>query len=140
MFFSASLYLATRNKLKCNPTFTDVAQACIGDISSILVNSLIAFCIWGVLTLYIILFSQICLALFAVNSQPDSFWAQKQTYVISLCVAQLPIVFLKAVHQAKFLSYFMCFGVLSLLTLLITKNATEGTYADRNGVQPKIPH
>jgi len=64
MVFSVNLYLQARNRLQCQPTFTAVAQMCIGDVSSLLINGIIVFCIFGVLTLYVILFSTIGLSLF----------------------------------------------------------------------------
>jgi amino acid permease len=57
MVYSSFLYLETKKMLRCESSFTAVAQKCIGDVSSLLVNSLIAFCIWGVLTLFAILFA-----------------------------------------------------------------------------------
>lgn len=64
MVFSASLYLDAKQRLKCPSTFTAVAQECIGNISSFLVNFIIAFCIFGVITLYSILFSRMSMTLF----------------------------------------------------------------------------
>lgn len=63
MLYSASLYLTSKKRLKCQSAFTVVAQQCIGDLSSLLINGIIVFCIFGVLILYFILFARITLSL-----------------------------------------------------------------------------
>ena len=65
MLFSCKLYLETRQRLRCKSSFADIASQCVGDISSLGINFLLAFCIFGILNLYMILFSSIALALFS---------------------------------------------------------------------------
>ena len=84
MIISATIYLEARARLRCQPSFTAVAQECIGDLSSLLINGIIVFCIFGVLTLYAILFSTIAIALFADPSKPDSLLNNKVFYCIVL--------------------------------------------------------
>jgi amino acid permease len=59
MLFSCRLYLETRRRLKCKSSFTDVASKCLGHISSLVINFLLAFCIFGVLSLLALLLFKI---------------------------------------------------------------------------------
>ena len=119
MVFSASLYLDAKQRLKCPSTFTAVAQECIGNISSFLINFIIAFCIFGVITLYSILFSRMCITLF--GGQPDSIWGKKSTFVILLCLIQLSQVARKNMSELKIGTYMLFTGVLCLLLVMQIK-------------------
>lgn len=117
MLFSASLYLEAYQRLGCESTFTAVAQQCIGNYSSLLVNGIIAFCILGVLTIYFILFSTILLSLFA-GQNIGSWWDKKSTYVILLSVVMLSQLANKNMHEIKCVTYLLFIGVMSMLALI----------------------
>lgn len=128
MLYSAYLYFEARKLLRCEASFTAVAQVCIGNISSLLVNGIIAFCIFGVVTLYSILFATIALILFTNENNPDSLFNKKSTYVILLSMAQLPHVTRKSMHELKIGTYMLFFGILCLLCLLQFKIIQNGSY------------
>jgi amino acid permease len=132
MYFSAYLYLETKKRLMCESSFTAVAKKCIGDVSSLLVNSLIAFCIWGVLSLFAILFAQISLALFGPLSKTGSIWDTKSTYVVILCLLQVPQVFRKSMHEIKIATYLLFTSLICMLVIMQIKIYNEGTYTSRN--------
>ena len=84
-------------------------------------NGIIAFCIFGVVTLYSILFATISMTLFSSVDNPDSIWNSKMTYVILLTLAQLPHVNRKNMHEMKLGSYLLFTGIISLLLILQVK-------------------
>lgn len=97
IFISTCLYLRTRRILRCSPSFAMIAEHCMGSVSGIVINSLLVFAIFGILALYIILFSRISISLLAPEDgtgpvSKDSFLAHKTFYVITLCLLIAPIV------------------------------------------------
>lgn len=122
-YISTNLYLGSRSMLKCGYEFSDIAVRTIGSVSGILLNLLVAVAIFGVLTLYMILFSRIAKSIFGhgLNPSPSevNFLDSKWFYVIILVCIQAPIVIKRRISELKFSTYILFTGVLSLLSLLI---------------------
>lgn len=131
MLFTCSLYLETRRRLRCESSFTAVAQACLGPKASLLINFLLTFCIFGVMNLYMILFSRVVIALFGDPTNPSSILNYKPFYLVLLCIIQLPIVLKKNIHELKIASYMLFVGVFSLLTLLCVNLYLFGSHETR---------
>jgi len=87
-YTSTHLYLGSRSMLKCGYDFSDIAVRTIGSVSGILLNLLVAVAIFGVLTLYMILFSRIAKSIFGhgMNATPAemTFLDSKWFYIIIL--------------------------------------------------------
>jgi amino acid permease len=141
LYVSTSFYLAARRKLKCDSSFSAIAQLCLGDYSGVLINFLITFAIFGILSLYMILFSRIAISIFggssaqALNdvdaSYNQSILDSKYFYIVLLGLFQLPIVLRKRLQELKFTSYILFGGVIALLWLLAIKLKSEGSYYTR---------
>ena len=110
----------------------------MGDTSSLLINFLLTFCIFGVMNLYMILFSRLVITLFGDPLQPGAIWNSKPFYLICLCIVQLPIVLKKNIHELKIASYMLFIGVFALLGLLLINIYTMGTHNQRK-MDPIIP-
>ena len=131
MLLTCSLYLETRRRLRCESSFTAVAQACLGPMSSLLINFLLTFCIFEVMNLYMILFSQVAVTLFGDPTNPSSLLNYKPFYLVLLCIIQLPIVLKKNIHEIKIASYMLFIGVFSLITLLCLNLYIFGPHESR---------
>ena len=87
-YVSTHLYLESRSMLKCSYEFSDIAVRTIGSVSGILLNLLVSVAIFGVLTLYMILFSRIAKSIFGHG--PDAspteinFLDSKWFYIVIL--------------------------------------------------------
>lgn len=91
----------------------------MGDTSSLMINSLLTFCIFGVMNLYMILFARLSISLFGNEIDTGSILNSKPFYLILLSIIQLPIVLKKNIHELRIASYMLFVGVFSLLALLI---------------------
>ena len=63
IFISCRLYLSARTMLSCRTDFGEIAEKCLGPVSGIILNSLLVFCIFGIMALYMTLFAQIFISL-----------------------------------------------------------------------------
>ena len=128
IWISCILYLQTRNILRCNTTFSVIANLCLGPLSGIILNSLIVFAVFGILALYMILFSEIAISLIGGSFEDDHFLNHKTFYVLVLSVLISPIIVRKRIADLKFSTYVLFFGVLCLIVLLCANLAIKGTY------------
>ena len=97
IWISCKLYLQTRTMLRCQTNFSTIANICMGSISSIILNLLLVFAVFGILALYMILFSEISISLIG-GSYPDGhILKNKAFYVTSLCVLISPIIVRKKI-------------------------------------------
>ena len=134
MFVSVQLYLSTRAMLRCRTDFGEIAEKCLGPVSGIILNSLLAFCIFGILALYMTLFSQIFISLLGSddsNESSSSLLDFKSFYVVTLACLIAPIVTRKKIAELKITTYILFFGVISLVTLLTVVLAQNGSYEYR---------
>jgi len=126
------LYLKTRRILKCGIGFTKIANECLGPYSSVLINALIALAVFGILTLYMLLFSRIAIQLFSPESitagKAVGFLGHKEVYIIGLSVLIIPVIVKKRLAELKFTTYILFIGVICLVSLLTIKLQLEGSY------------
>jgi hypothetical protein len=87
----------------------------------LLINGIIVFCIFGVVTLYAILFTTIGMALFGKVSEPGSWLNSKIFYCVVLGTLQIPQVFRKNMSEMHISSYMLFTGIISLLVLMVVK-------------------
>ena len=97
VWISCQLYLKTRKILRCNTTFSEIAYECLGSTSGITLNSLLAFAIFGIMALYMILFSEIAISLIGDYSEDNNFLDQKFFYVCCLSLLISPIIVRKKI-------------------------------------------
>ena len=74
-----------------------IAKQCLGSISGVILNSLIVFAIFGIMALYMILFSQIAISLLGSPYLSGSFLNHKTFYVCCLSLLISPIVIRKKI-------------------------------------------
>lgn len=97
IWISCRLYLHTRTMLRCQTNFSVIANLCLGSASSIILNMLLVFAVFGILALYMILFSEISISLMG-DSYPDGHVLKsKAFYVTCLCVLISPIIVRKKI-------------------------------------------
>jgi len=99
----------------------------------LLINGIIVFCIFGVVTLYAILFTTIGMALFGKVSEPGSWLNSKIFYCVVLGTLQVPHVFRKNMSEMRISSYMLFTGIISLLVLMVVKLQLQGPYVERFG-------
>lgn len=127
MMFSSYLYLNSRRRLGCACTFTAVAEQCIGEISSFLINFLICFCIFWVIVKLAIISSTIALLLFTTTATGFwSVWNYKITYVILIMMTQLPYLSSTSLTELKCTTYLFFTTIVSMLIILSTKTYIQG--------------
>ena len=104
---------------------------CLGRYSSVFINGLIALAVFGILTLYLLLFSKIAIQIFTAYlnaEETKSIFADKTVYIIALCVLISPITLKKRLQELKLTTYVLVFGVVCLTILLSAKLCLEGSY------------
>ena len=97
IWISCTLYLQTRSILRCNTTFSVIANLCLGPVSGIILNSLIVFAVYGIIALYMILFSEIAISLIGAGLPDDHLFNSKAFYVLTLSVLISPIIVRKRI-------------------------------------------
>ena len=132
IWLSCVLYLQTRTILRCNTTFSVIANLCLGPISGIILNMLLVFAVFGIMALYMILFSEIAISLVGTSQPADSFLCNKAFYVISLSILISPIIVRKRIQELKVSTYVLFLGVLCLIILLTALLVANGSYEYRH--------
>ena len=97
IWISCVLYLQTRNILRCNTSFSILANLCLGNVSGIILNLLLVFAVFGIMALYMILFSEIAISLIGAKTPADSILHSKAFYVTSLSLFISPIIVRKKI-------------------------------------------
>ena len=91
--------------------------------------------VYGILTLYMLLFSRIAIQIFSPESASSgtatNIFGHKEFYIISLGFLIAPIIVKKRLAEFKFTTYILFFGVVFLTTLLSAKLYFEGSYTSR---------
>lgn len=132
IFVSCILYLRTRTILRCNTQFSIIANECLGSVSGVVLNTLLVFAVFGILALYMILFSKIAISLLTTSNTPeDSLLFSKAFYIIILSLMISPIVIRKKVQELSFSTYVLFAGVIFLIVLLTSLLIKDGSYNSR---------
>lgn len=131
IWISCTLYLQSRTILRCTTSFSVLAEKCLGSVSSIILNMLLVFAVFGIMALYMILFSEIAISLIASGYDSGHFLSQKAFYVICLCALISPIIVRKKIQEMKISTYVLFFGVLSLVVMLTALLLINGNYAEK---------
>ena len=97
---------------------------------------LLVFAVFGIMALYMILFSEIAISLIASNEpleegQEEHFLSKKTFYVCTLSLLIAPIIVRKRIQELKLSTYVLFFGVICLALLLTVLLAVNGTYEHR---------
>lgn len=128
IWISCVLYLQTRTILRCNTSFSVIANLCLGPISGIILNLLLVFAVFGIMALYMILFSEIAISLIGDAYASDHFLCQKTFYVCFLSLLISPIVIRKKIQELKMSTYILFAGVICLIVLLSALLFMNGSY------------
>ena len=132
ILIASVLYLKTRSILQCGTSFSVIANMCLGQYSSVFINALIALAVFGILTLYMLLFARIAIQVFApepVPGEPASIFSNKTLYIVGLGIFICPIIVRKRLQELKFTTYVLFLGVVCLTILLSVKLGIEGSYS-----------
>ncbi len=116
MMFCTHLYIGAKDTLGYS-SISELSYLCFGRASVFIINILVAFVIFGILTLYLILFADISISLVAPiigNSMAEN----KITYIISVCILLTPVMIKKNLSELKFQSRILFAGVIMLLVVL----------------------
>ena len=97
IWISCQLYLRSRTILRCNTNFSIIATKVLGPSSSVLLNCLVVFAVFGILALYMILFSDIAISLVGSAYPENHLFCGKAFYVCSLCLLISPIIIRKTI-------------------------------------------
>ena len=102
IWISATLYLQTKNILRCQTSFSVLANLCLGSVSTYILNMLLVFAVFGIMALYMILFSEIAISLLGdtvatENPEDEHFLSKKTFYVCSLSLLIAPIIVRKRI-------------------------------------------
>jgi len=119
---------------------------CFGRSSIYLINILIAFVIFGILILYMILFSNISLSLLPAGLSRDPLtqnwmeWVatQKATYIVLVTLISVQTMLKKSLAELKFQSRILFVGVLTLLAILAIKQFEERAPGANVVIQKKL--
>ena len=136
IWISATLYLQTKNILRCQTSFSVLANQCLGSVSTYILNMLLVFAVFGIMALYMILFSEIAISLLGdtvatENPEDEHFLSKKTFYVCSLSLLIAPIIVRKRIQELKLSTYVLFFGVICLVFLLTVLLCINGTYEHR---------
>lgn len=103
VLFCSHLYLKASEALQLS-SFSELCYINFGRSSIFMINGLIAFVIYGVLTLYFILFSKICitLAIELTQQKNESIFQSKAFYIIILTLLLMPAFFAKEIKEMNF--------------------------------------
>ena len=116
MMFCTHLYLAAKDSLGY-ASISELSYMCFGRASVFIINILVAFVIFGILTLYLILFADISISL--VGPLVGNALAQnKITYILFVCMILTPVMIKKNLSELKFQSRILFGGVIMLLMVL----------------------
>lgn len=116
MMFCTLLYLRSKDIFGF-ASVSELSYMCFGRASVFLINILVAFVIFGVLTLYLILFANISISLICPLIS-NAFTESKITYIIAICVILTPAILKKNLSEIKLQSRILFVGVIMLLVVL----------------------
>jgi amino acid permease len=100
MLFCTHLYLGARDMLGFN-SISELSYKCFGRSSVFIINLLVAFVIFGILTLYLILFADISISLVAPLLGSE-IAGNKITYIVFVCIVLAPVMVKKNLSELKF--------------------------------------
>lgn len=139
LFVSTQLYMKARSMLKCNTILEVITDLCICPGASVVVNMIICIAVLGIVTMYLILFSDVAMSLLLptqnssmsaaeISMIESSFMANKAFYVILLACFIAPIVIKDSLAELKMNTYVIYGGVLSLIVILAFLLISNGSY------------
>lgn len=100
MMFCTHLYISSRDILGYS-SISELSYKCFGRASVFIINILVAFVIFGILTVYLINFADISISL--LGPMLGSALAQnKITYILFVCLILTPVMIKKKLSELKF--------------------------------------
>ena len=127
MMYCTHLYISSRDLLGFD-SISELSYMSFGRSSVFIINILVAFVIFGILLLYLILFSKISLSLVEpLVGQPKEggdetliqiMLLSKTTYILLVTAVSMPIMLKKNLSELKIQSQILFLGVILLLCVL----------------------
>lgn len=111
MLFCAYLYMKARDMYQIE-SFSDLCYMGFGKRSIYVVNCMVALIIFGIMILYLIFFSRICISLFG---------GKKWIWVIVTTVLLMPFMLKRQINEMKCNSKILFFGILFLIFTFVVK-------------------
>lgn len=99
MLFCTQLYLRSKDIFGF-ASVSELSYICFGRASVFIINILVSFVIFGILTLYLILFADISISLVSPvisNAVTES----KMTYIITVCIILTPAILKRNLSEIK---------------------------------------
>lgn len=112
------LYVTARDMYQID-NLSDLCFMTFGRASVYIMNAMIAFVVLGIMILYMILFSRICISLFADSK--SSILAQKWFWVLLLIILSLPVLIKRKITAMKWNSRLLFIGIMTLLATFFFK-------------------
>ena len=122
MLFCTHLYMSSRDLFGFD-SISELSYMSFGRSSVFIINILVAFVIFGILLLYLILFSKISLSLVVPligerEGMMASVLSSKTTYILLVTAISMPIMLKKNLSELKIQSQILFLGVILLLCVL----------------------
>lgn len=140
MMYCTHLYMSSRDLFGFD-SISELSYMSFGRSSVFIINILVAFVIFGILLLYLILFSKISLSLVVpfIGEPPEDgdedlmarILTNKTTYILLVTAISMPIMLKKNLSELKIQSQILFLGVILLLCVLalmqfqISENISE---------------
>jgi amino acid permease len=123
MMYCTHLYLRSKDIFGF-ASVSELSYICFGRPSVFIINILVAFVIFGILTLYLILFADISISL--VTPLIDNVITQsKMTYIIGVCFLLTPVILRRNLSEIKLQSRILFVGIIMLLVVLYVMPKSE---------------
>lgn len=116
MMYCTHLYISAKDLLGF-ASISELSYICFGRSSVFIINILVAFVIFGILTLYLILFADISISLVSPIIS-NAIAENKITYILLVCFVLTPVMMKKSLTELKFQSRILFAGVILLLVVL----------------------
>lgn len=133
LLYGTHLYLKARETLGVE-SLSELFYVTFGRASVFLINALITFVIAAVLTLYLVLFSRICLSLaeemVGLNTDSEQLshriFTSRGTYILVVAVALIPLFLRRKLSEMRGQTKILIAGVLLLVFVLAEKLYKKG--------------
>jgi sodium-coupled neutral amino acid transporter 11 len=116
MMYCTHLYLKSKDIFGF-ASVSELSYICFGRPSVFIINILVAFVIFGILTLYLILFADISISLVTLVID-NPFTQRKMAYIISVCCFLTPVILRRKLSEIKLQSRILFVGIIMLLGVL----------------------
>ena len=101
VLYCSHLYLVARETHGLD-NLSELCYVCFGRSSIFMINGLVAFVIYGIITLYFILLTRICISIVNDFGATNEFVHQKWLYVLLTSIILLPLFLKRKLSEMNF--------------------------------------